>query len=268
MQGKKLTSAEFVAMAKSIHGDKYIYDKANYINSKTKVLIGCPIHGYTFQFPSNHLKGCGCLYCYKENARGKAKTKNLLVFGIGHNDYNESICCSDKKVFQSYNIWAGMLKRCYWIRRKENVAYDDCKVCDEWLYFSNFKKWFDDPNNGYRDGYHLDKDILVKGNKIYSPDTCCFVPQEINKLFTKHNRARGKYPIGVKKDKLRYISYISLYGKQKVLGMYDDELSAFMEYKKTKENYIKEIAYKYFNDGKITQKVYDALMNYQVDIND
>lgn len=91
-----------------------------------------------------------------------------------------------------------MLTRCYNHKSlKKNPSYIGCSVCDEWLTYSNFKRWYEDPINGYREGYHLDKDILVKGNKVYSPETCCFVPHSINCLLLTRQRKRGALPIGV-----------------------------------------------------------------------
>ena len=96
----------------------------------------------------------------------------------------------DKK---SYQCWSNMLKRCY----NKNVhnkqpTYKDCSVCNEWLCYANFEKWYDE--NYYEiegERTELDKDILFKGNKVYSPITCIFVPQRINTLFTKSNRKFG-----------------------------------------------------------------------------
>ena len=132
--------------------------------------------------------------------------------------------------------------------------------------FSNFKKWYDQFNY---ENYHLDKDILVKGNKHYSPDTCCLVPQEINTLLTKRQGCRGRQPIGV--------CYIKRSGKYSAtihkmrnvhLGFFDTPEEAFQAYKSAKEQYVKEIATQYFQEGKITQRVYQALMEYQVEITD
>ena len=120
----------------------------------------------------------------------------------------------------------------------------------------------------------LDKDILNKGNKIYSPETCVFVPQRINNLFTKSNKIRGGYPIGVNysqncnclcvrcsilcedKKKNKHLGYFSL----------DEPFKAFSTYKNFKENYIKKVADEY--KELIPQKLYEALYKYEVEIND
>ena len=174
----------------------------------------------------------------------------------------------DEKVMNtaSYNTWRHMLIRCYDKKYQEKQpTYIGCTVFDEWKSFAIFKKWF---NENYVEGYELDKDILVKGNKVYSPKTCCFVPAYINTLFTKSNASRGNFPIGVARSKngLRFIANITINNKTKHLGAYDTIEEAFFAYKQAKEEWIKEVANKWKN--KIAPNVYEALMNYQVEIRD
>ena len=121
---------------------------------------------------------------------------------------------------------------------------------------------------------HLDKDILYKGNKIYSPSTCIFVPNRINTLFTKSNLTRGKYPIGVNIDNKthKFRARCSIFDNinKKVirvtLGSYNNEIEAFQCYKRFKENYIKEVAEEYKN--LIPTKLYEAMYKYEVEITD
>lgn len=133
----------------------------------------------------------------------------------------------------------------------------------------NFGKWYDE-NIYYveNEKMQLDKDVLVKGNKIYSPETCIFVPQRINLLFVKSNLTRGEYPIGTIYNKVnnKFISYLNKNNKQIYLGSYDTSKEAFYKYKQEKEKHIKEIANEY--KSKIPQRLYDALYNYQVEITD
>jgi len=113
----------------------------------------------------------------------------------------------------------------------------------------------------------LDKDLLVKGNKIYNNHFCCFLPQEINKLLTKSNSTRGIYPIGVSLSKYnRFLSRISLNGKSTYLGIFSTPEEAFKCYKIKKESIIKELANKYKNTLDI--RAYNSLMLYSVSIED
>ena len=170
-----------------------------------------------------------------------------------------------------YIIWHSMMDRCYNPRRLEkHPTYKEATVCEEWLNFMNFRKWFD--KNYYEienQKMELDKDILIKGNKVYSPNTCVFVPNHINTLFIKKDASRGKYPIGVSFHKRLglFRAYCNdEHNKQIHLGYYTSEIEAFNHYKKYKEELIKKVADKYKN--KIPKKLYEAMYKYKVDITD
>ena len=121
---------------------------------------------------------------------------------------------------------------------------------------------------------HLDKDILIKNNKIYSPDTCIFVPQRINELFIKTNKLRGNLPIGVSylKNINKFQANCKTFTKRgsasysNYLGCFKTPLEAFNVYKQFKEKYIKQVADEYKN--KIPQKLYEAMYRYEVEITD
>lgn len=172
-----------------------------------------------------------------------------------------------------YMVWEGMLKRCYNEKyHQKEPTYIDCKVCDDWLNFQNFAKWYDE--NFYQvdnEKMHLDKDILFKHNKFYCPQTCVFVPHRINSLFSKSDAIRGGYPIGVHLNKKtgKFIAKCRLCDgtrKNKSLGSYNTPEEAFYIYKNFKENLIKQIANLY--KDKIPNILYESLMSYQVEITD
>lgn len=255
---KTLTTEQFIAKARKIHGDKYDYSQSVYSSGHLPITILCPKHGYFTQMGYSHLAGHGCPTCANETK------KSHLIYGVATNNL------FNMKGTSLYLEWRNMLQRCYsesW--KKKHPCYVGCSVCNEWLSLGNFKEWFD---TNYISGYQLDKDILVKGNKVYSPETCCFVPQEINKLTTNMKSRRGKYPQGVsyqsKGNWARYYANISINSKWLNLGCYTTPEEAFQAYKSAKEQYVKEIATKYFQEGKITHRVYQALMEYQVEITD
>ena len=169
-----------------------------------------------------------------------------------------------------YRTWSGMLRRCYseeYLSKKP--SYKGCVVCEEWKNYQNFAKWFDD--NYYEiegETMCLDKDILVKNNKIYSPKTCIFVPNCINSLFTKSNRIRGEYPIGVNsKNGNIFYAVCSDGTKHNIrLGSFKTIEEAFITYKNFKECTIKSVADKYKDF--IPSKLYEALYLYKVEITD
>jgi hypothetical protein len=171
----------------------------------------------------------------------------------------------------AYQTWVDMLKRAY-TEKKGRCNYFGVTVCEEWHNFQSFAKWchsqdFFNIKDKYGKRYDLDKDILVKGSKTYSPETCCFVPSEINCLFIRNKRFRGKYPIGVTKIGKYFTARLSKgFGNRVSLGTFKTELEAFSAYKKAKELYLKELAEKYRN--KVCYKTYLALINYEVDVDD
>ena len=127
---------------------------------------------------------------------------------IGINDANYQLC-KYKTVSQEggkcrrvlawkcpfYQVWESMLRRVYDEKyHKRFPTYVGCSVADEWLLFSNFKAWMEKQE---WDGKSLDKDLLVRGNKVYSPDTCIFIDQRVNTFLTESTATRGDYPIGV-----------------------------------------------------------------------
>lgn len=165
---------------------------------------------------------------------------------------------------KEYSVWLSMLTRCYNERfLKDNETYIGCEVCEEWLDFQVFAEWF---NDNYINGYQLDKDLIRRGNKVYSPQTCCFVPQEINLLLVNRKNGRGKYPIGVSKDKTKFAASIVIKAKKQHIKNFDTIEEAFHAYKEVKESNISAMAEEY--KDKIPEQVYNALLNYTININD
>ena len=209
--------------------------------------------------------------CFKKGSVKSHFTPSVCGKGIIGNEKTKD---ENGELYDSYIRWHSMLCRCYSDKcQKNRPTYKGCTVCEEWLNYSNFKKWYDD--NYYEiagEQMCLDKDILEKGNKTYSPNVCVFVPQNINTLFTKSNKIRGKYPIGVYKpnNSNKYKAQCSIFynGKkqQKSLGYYNTIEDAFNAYKQFKETNIKQMA-DYYKD-KIPNKLYEAMYNYEVEITD
>ena len=169
---------------------------------------------------------------------------------------------------ESYLRWHDMLNRCYNEKFHERQPqYKGCTVCEEWLNYSNFKVWYDQ-NIIMGMSLDLDKDILFKRNKEYSPSTVAFVPHLINTLFINGKKNRGDLPIGVHfdKEKNKYRAEMSFAGSSIKLGTFDTSESAFARYKEYKEDFIKDIAEQYKDE--IPDKVYQAMMNWVVEITD
>ena len=195
----------------------------------------------------------------------KSKTNNI-IHKVGDRGDDKSLIDGNPKIYQ---VWCAMLQRCYsqhneYIKRN----YKDCEVSSYFRNFPQFLEWWKMKSEGISVDLQLDKDILIKGNRLYSETTCTLVPRDVNMLLIKRDKARGKYPIGVTycKNTKRYKAQFSKFNVITHLGFYDDIEGAFLAYKKAKEEHIKEVANKY--KDVIEDKVYEILMRYEVDIDD
>lgn len=145
-----------------------------------------------------------------------------LVQGVGINDASYPVRpkSSRDKPCPYYMRWSDMLKRCYSEQfRKQRPTYEQCTVCDEWVYFTNFKQWM---KNQEWEGNQLDKDILILDNKVYSPETCLFVPLSVNNFFKGLKTNAVYYDI----DRNKYRVSIN----NKFIGRYDSEEQALIAY--------------------------------------
>lgn len=199
--------------------------------------------------------------------------KEAYGFGMIGIKYSSKV---NGKLTKEYNTWLSLLQRCYDEKYKnKHPTYKNVTCCDEWLLYENFYEWlhsqenFDKWLNGKR--WAVDKDILVKGNKVYSPETCCLVPHIVNGLFAKSDAKRGNLPIGVSKFRNGFQAQCKdpfAYNKRKHLGVYLTIEAAFYAYKQYKENVVRQVAHIEFDDGNITKQCYESMMNYEVEITD
>jgi hypothetical protein len=234
-------------------GEKYFSPVYGYIeiikyynayNSTIKFSDGTILNNIIY----NHIKN--------DNVKNPNKPiiNNIGYFGIGKYSGRS----------KHYTTWKNILTRCY----DENFqlkqpTYIGCTVDKRWHNFQIFAEWYE---KNYIDDWQIDKDILIKGNKIYGPDTCCFVPEEINKLFSKSEASRGKFPIGVYNRNNTYYTQIQKFNKLIYLGTYNSIDKTFEIYKIEKEKYIKEVAEIWKN--KIPDIIYQTLINYKIEITD
>lgn len=193
----------------------------------------------------------------------------ILVGGVGINDL--SVVSKGGVKIWEYVLWKNMINRAYCEKFKEkNKGYVESSCCDEWLVLSNFISDINLIHASDRydsDGWNMDKDILLKGNKVYSPEMICFVPKELNSLILNSRKTRGDLPLGVHKNRYgKFVSSIRLDNKKINLGSFNDIESAFMKYRSVKESEIKNKAEKWKSE--IHENVYNSLMAYTIDIAD
>ena len=206
----------------------------------------------------------------KEVRSGEIKDPYLpSVYGVGvlGTKYQPTINGVKTK---EYDLWQSMLQRCYSnTYKKKRPTYEGCEVSDNFKSYEYFYEWCHKQIGFGNESWHLDKDLLIKGNKVYSEDSCIFIPQEINSLLVKCTASRGKYLIGVcwHKTNKAFISRVNKNkGKREHLGLFNTEIEAFNAYKTAKESFIKEQAEKW--KSKIDERAYQALINYTVEITD
>lgn len=182
---------------------------------------------------------------------------NIGCIGVG----NYQIWDNDiKRNSPVYDIWSAMIERCYINKKKYPAYYGIVTICDEWLVFQNFAKWYDENKYDCEGRLHLDKDILNPGNKIYSPENCILLPQRINELFSVCTRGKSDLPQGIKKCVTGY----SANYRGKSLGVYKTLRKACEVYIDKKEETIRAVANEYKEI--IPEIAYKALINYKMDV--
>lgn len=178
-----------------------------------------------------------------------------LVYGWGINDANYVVqpTVNGKRVIcPFYQTWRNMLQRCYCEKYHEmRPTYRDCEVCSEWKSFMAFKAWMETQD---WEGKQLDKDLI--GDKLYSPETCCFVEGWLNSIFNDHGSATGDYPVGVSlnKETGKFYSYLNVLGVRKHNGLFDTPEEASDAYRTTKLNHVQGLMANY-PDQRIKQAV-------------
>ena len=173
-------------------------------------------------------------------------------------------------ITKEYVLWVHMLQRCYSdTLKKKYPTYEGCEASENFKYYEYFYDWRNKQIGFNCDNFDLDKDLLIKGNKVYSESTCVFIPQEINTVLIKSTASRGGHLIGVhwnKKANAFKAQVNKGKGRREYLGYFNTEIEAYNAYKTAKEAFVKEQAEKW--KGKIDGRAYEALMNYTVEITD
>lgn len=191
---------------------------------------------------------------------GDTQSANKLVQGVGYNDKSCAALTYEGKITKEYQLWTSILERCYNKKFLEkNPTYLGCTVSEEFKHYHLFHAWCQKQVGFGKEGYQLDKDILVEGNKEYSSNTCCFVPRALNSLLKKPTR---DLPVGVTRYKDKFQARCSVNGIRKCLGTYNTIELAFAAYAVVKEAYIKAQA-EHYKDY-IDFRIYEVLMNYKV----
>lgn len=180
----------------------------------------------------------------------------FLGFGVA------DVMVSTKSPTYKYRrLWEAMITR---VCSREDTAYHNVTISQDWAILSTFLediKRFKGYDKVVTDGWVLDKDILSVNGKIYSKDTCCFVPPEINSLLVSMGKPKGDYPLGVHfcKREGKFVAQLHVKTTMKHIGYFDCQDEARAAYKREKQKYVNRIAELYKSE--IDGKVYSALLS-------
>ena len=193
--------------------------------------------------------------------------------GWGINDANYQVFASGVKC-KFYTKWYSMLNRCFSMKyQTDKPTYKDKIVCEDWRYFMSFRKWMEEEQYTDENGYimHLDKDLLLKDNFIYSPITCVFVPPDVNGFMTQRQNDRGIFPIGVSKynnsGKFKAtISNITCARGLECLGVFETEKLAHLAWQKAKIAKAEDLKHKYKHLIKVCSGLDRVILQIEHDI--
>jgi hypothetical protein len=202
---------------------------------------------------------------YKTNLiRGEIKNPYYpSVCGVGFTGVGPHGAWLDGKLSPVYLRWVNMMKRCYEVGSGDlNSSYDDCSVSPDWHNLQTFGDWLHSQPSWGEEEHDLDKDLLVRGNRVYGPGACLLIPRRLNYLLTRSSSSKG-LPVGVH---LRYGRYQAKCraadSRYANLGTFSCPDEAFAVYRAYKESVIKLVAEE--QKDRIDPRLYEALMNYEV----
>lgn len=183
--------------------------------------------------------------------KDKLLPKHFGVGFIGNGPYIER--------HPAYSHWVGMLTRVYGVDRFS--CYDGCSIHEQWHDFQNFAKWFN--HQVYQKGWHLDKDLINRDCKLYSPDTCVFLPPKLNYFVRVPSSRTTDLPRGVKRAGKRFVAYCrDIHGNPVLVGSFADPATAHLAYMRFKKSVATDFAEAYKEI--VADTAYQALLNYKV----
>ncbi|HHB9680583.1 TPA: hypothetical protein ACOAY7_002966 [Vibrio cholerae] len=184
--------------------------------------------------------------------------------GVGYAGYEKGQIPKDKHI---KDVWSKMLQRCYKPSQKDKKAYLDCTVCEEWHCYKNFYFWYKHQMSSsyYQEGYQLDKDIILSGNKVYCPEYCRLVPEKINSFLNNFTDSRNTgLPNGVnwkEANKKYQVSIKDENSKRKYLGITNDIVYGDRLYREEKNRIARVLAERY--DGLVCPDIINILRNFK-----
>ena len=194
---------------------------------------------------------------------GVSNPFDKTVHGVGYTGVGDSATVLNKTRLVEREAWFAMMARGYCPKLKaKHPKYADCTVSEDWHCYQNFANWMKN-QRFYGLGYQLDKDLLVKDNKIYSPETCILLPSYINQLIQRDIKKIGTLPKGVDQvSKNNFRAVLKTLGDTTRVSGFGSPEDAYVKYKEMKEEYVKSVADLWF--GNIDARAYKALYEWEL----
>lgn len=191
---------------------------------------------------------------------------SILYYGVGYDSGGYYPRYINSEETREFSVWKNMLARCHGKAFRENSpTYKHCSNVEEWNDFQVFAKWCHTQDQFKYIKWQLDKDILKRGNSVYGPEFCRFVPHAINSIFLSGNQRSG-LPKGVHLDKGtgKYRVRVNSNRKKVYDKFFLTSEEALQAYWLTKKQIVSDAAE--FWRGKISEDIYEALINWETEI--
>jgi hypothetical protein len=192
----------------------------------------------------------------------------MLILNLKKDErWVRSFCKNYKQQYtQSGRVWEDMKLRCTLdsSQQRKFPKYIGCTMSKNFEDFQFFVEWHMAQIGFGLPGYHIDKDMLVPGNKLYSENTCVLIPAALNTFAVYHDASRGLYPVGVSlHGSGKFSATVAINGKSKHLGLFTTPEKAFERYKTIKEKLAKEWYERLLNkEFAVDARVIDAMKNW------
>ena len=197
------------------------------------------------------------------NSQNDGSYYRVKICGVGF--IPSTLKGKEHRMIRAFISWKSMIRRIYNGYGRFAKCYENCVICEEWLDYGVFKNWYEN-QRGCGLKYELDKDLLGNG-KLYSPETCCLLPRELNRMISDRKTKNRELPTGVVKSGKKYYAHYVMGTSEKKLvriGGFNTPEEASNAYKAFRKKRIAETAQVYYDNGELDERAYNALINFNM----
>ena len=195
------------------------------------------------------------------NSQNDGSYYRVKICGVGF--IPSTLKGKEHRRIRAFISWKNMIRRIYNGYGRFAKCYENCVICEEWLDYGVFKNWYEN-QRGCGLKYELDKDLLGNG-KLYSPETCCLLPRELNRMISDRKTKNRELPTGVVKSGKKYYAHYVMGTSEKKLvriGGFNTPEEASNAYKAFRKKRIAETAQVYYDKGELDERAYNSLINF------